>query len=57
MIVAVCTVAAPLAAFVGVPMVRITVSLPSANESAAIVIVAVPVVAPAAMVIGLPVIV
>ena len=48
-----CTVVAPNVAFVGVPIVRMTVSLTSSNVSAVIVIVAVPVVAPTAIVIGL----
>ena len=56
-IVAVCTVVTPNVAFVGVPIVRMTVSLSSSNVSAVIVIVAVPVVPPAAIVIGLAVIV
>ena len=55
--VAVCTVVAPSVAFVGAPIVRMTVSLSSSNVSAVMVIVAVPVVAPAAIVIGLAVIV
>ena len=56
-IVAVWTVVAPRVALVGVPMVRITVSSGSTVVSLVMVIVAVPVVLPAAMVIGLAVIV
>ena len=55
--VAVCTVVAPNVAFVGAPRVKITDSFASSNVSAVIVIVAVPVVAPAAIVMGLAVIV
>ena len=55
--VAVCTVVVPSVAFVGAPIVRMTVSLGSSNVSAVMVIVAVPVVAPAAIVMGLAVIV
>ena len=46
----------PAVALVGVPIVRITVSFASTNVSGTIVIVTVPVVAPAAIVIGLAVI-
>ena len=56
-IVAVCTVVAPSVALVGVPRVRTTVSFASSSVSDVIVIVAVPVVAPAVMEIGLEVIV
>jgi hypothetical protein len=54
--VAVWTVVAPSVAFVGVPIVRMTVSSVSSTVSAVIIMVAVPVVAPAAIVIELAVI-